>query len=143
MCGTCKKLFDAPLQLARHMYEHCEKTLKCGCCDKSFVFQSELDKHKINHCKNLSHKCMKSNCRRWFFQLQDLNFHLLTHEDKEYKCTKCDNFTTSTDKYLKEHVKSIHSNQLPYKCENCSKRFKYRQQRKQHVESDHKKSKKS
>ena len=22
MCGTCNKLFDAPLQLARHMYEH-------------------------------------------------------------------------------------------------------------------------
>ena len=25
MCGTCSKLFDAPLQLARHMYEHYEK----------------------------------------------------------------------------------------------------------------------
>ena len=49
MCGTCKKLFDAPLQLAHHMYEHHEKTLKCCRCDKSFVFQSELDKHKINH----------------------------------------------------------------------------------------------
>ena len=67
MCRTCKKLFDAPLQLARHMHEHCEKTLKCGRCDKSFVFQSELDKHKINHRKNPSHQCMKSNCGRWFF----------------------------------------------------------------------------
>ena len=142
MCGTCNKLFDAPLQLARHMYEHCEKQLKCDHCKERFVFQSELDKHKINHRKNPSHKCMKSNCGWWFFRLQDLNFHLQTHEDKEYKCSECDKFSTSTEKYLKDHIKSIHSKQLPYKCEKCSKRFKYRQQRIRHVESDHKKPKK-
>ena len=67
MCGTSNKLFDTPLQLARHMYEHYEKTLKCDCCDQSFVFQSELDKHKINHRKNPSHKCMKPNWERCFF----------------------------------------------------------------------------
>ena len=49
MCGTCNKLFDAPLQLTRHMYEHYEKSLQCNWCDQSFMFQSELDKHKINH----------------------------------------------------------------------------------------------
>ena len=143
MCGTCNKLFDAPLQLARHMYEHYEKTLQCDPCEQSFVFQSELDKHKINHRKNPSHKCMKPKCGRWFFRIQDLNFHLLTHEDNEFKCTKCDKFATSTEKYLKDHIKSVHGKQLPYKCEKCSKRFMYRQQRKRHLESDHKRSKKS
>ena len=52
MCGTYKKLFDALLQLARHMYEHYEKNIQCDHCDQCFTFQSELDKHKIIHGKN-------------------------------------------------------------------------------------------
>ena len=36
MCGTCNKIFDAPLQLNRHMYEHYEKTLNCDKCSRSF-----------------------------------------------------------------------------------------------------------
>ena len=80
MCGTCNKLFDAPLQLARHMYEHYEKTIECDCCDQCFTFQSKLEKHKVIHRKKPSFKCMQANCDGWFFQNQDLNFHLQTHK---------------------------------------------------------------
>ena len=121
MCGTCKKLFDAPLQLTRHMYEHYEKTLSCDRCDQCFTFQSELDKHKIIHQKTPMFKCMKANVDRWFFRNQDLNFHLQMHKKTELKCPHCDKFNTNMDKYLKEHIKSVHSKQLTYKCTKCNK----------------------
>ena len=38
MCGTCNKIFDAPLQLNRHMYEYYEKTLNYDKCSQSFTF---------------------------------------------------------------------------------------------------------
>ena len=111
MCGTCKKLFDAPLQLTTHMYEHYKKTLPCDRCDQCFTFQSELDRHKIIHRKTPTFKCTKANCNRWFFKNQDLNFHLETHKKTELKCPHCDKLNTNTDKYLKEHIKmSIASN---------------------------------
>ena len=139
MCGTCNKIFDAPLQLNRHMYEHYEKTLNCDKCSRSFTFQSELDKHKVIHRNTPMFKCMKANCDRWFFRNQDLNFHLQTHKTTEITCLHCDKFTTNTDKYLKEHIKSVHSKQLPYKCTKCERCFMYRQQRKRHLSNDHKK----
>ena len=83
MCGTCSKLFDAPLRLVRHMYKHYEKNIQCDCCDQCFTFQSELGKHKVIHRKNLSYRCMKANCDRQFFWNQDLNFHLQTHKKTE------------------------------------------------------------
>ena len=139
MCSTCNKIFNAPLQLNRHMYEHYEKTLNCDKCSRSFTFQSELDKHKVIHQNTPTFKCMKANCDHWFFRNQDLNFHLQTHKTTEITCLHCDKFTTNTDKYLKEHVKSVHNKQLPYKCSKCDRRFMYRQQRKQHLSNDHKK----
>ena len=135
-------IFDAPLQLARHMYVHYEKNLKCDQCNQTFTFPSELKKHKILHRSNPGFKCMKVNCNRWFFQNQDLNFHLQMHSNTEIKCPHCDKFSTNTEKYLKDHIKSVHGTVLPYKCEKCNEHFKYRQQRKRHQENDHKKYKK-
>ena len=102
MCGTCNKLFDAPLQLARHMYEHYEKTLQCDRCDQGFTFQSELDKHKVNHRENPSHRCMKLNCDKWFFHIQDLKFHLLTHENTELKCVTVVVFAIQAEAHMNE-----------------------------------------
>ena len=56
MCGVCNKLFDAPLQLACHMYEHQDIDLESSKCKQRFSFASELKKHKIVHRKNLSHQ---------------------------------------------------------------------------------------
>ena len=71
---------------------------------------------------------MKANCDRWFFRNQDLNFHLQTHKKTELKCPHCYIFTTNTDKYLNDHIKSVHSTELPYKCEKYNKWFMYKQQ---------------
>ena len=115
------------------------------------------EKHKVIHQKNPSFKCIQANCDncdpsfkciqancdRWFFQNQDLNFHLQTHKKTLLKCPQCDKFTmTNTEKYLKDHIKSVHGAALPYKCEKCNKQFMYRQQRKCHLDSDHRKHKK-
>ena len=138
MCGVCNKLFNAPLQLACHMYEHEDKDFECSKCKQRFNFASELKKHKIVHRKNLSHQCMHAKCGRWFMREHDLNFHLKMHDKQSWTCTQCDKFTTTSEKYLKDHIKSNHSDELPYKCSKSDQLFKYRQQVKRHNASDHK-----
>ena len=133
MCRICKCLFDAPLHLSRHMYEHQKKEIICDICEQTFYFPSELKKHCIVHCTNPGHQCMKAKCGCWLMHEADLTFHLSTHGKKLWKCSLCDKFSTTSEKYLKDHIKGAHSDELPYKCPNCKERFKWRQQVTQHI----------
>ena len=67
-------------------------------------FPSELKKYKIIHRTNPGHQYMYANCRRWFMRDHNLKFHLTTRDKKSRKCEQCDKFTTTTEKYLKDHI---------------------------------------
>ena len=82
-------------------------------------------KHKIIHRTNLNHQCMHANCGRWFMWDHHLKFHLKMHDKQSSTCNQCDKFTTSSEKYLKDHIKSTHSDVLLYKCGKCDRCFKY------------------
>ena len=95
-------------------------------CGQLFSFQGQLNQHKIVHWIIKTHKCMAKDCGRWFMRKADLTVHAETHNKKEYKCDKCESFTTRLRKYWKEHMKG-HEAVLPYACSLCEKHFLYQQ----------------
>ena len=41
-CSMCRKVFNNPLSLARHKYEHKHHDHKCPKCDRTFAFESQV-----------------------------------------------------------------------------------------------------
>ena len=108
------------------MYEHQKKKkIPCETCGQRFSFQGQLDQHKIVHRTIKTHKCMAKGCDKWFMRKADLTVHAESHNNTEYKCDKCESFTTRLRKYWKEHMKG-HEAVLPYACSVCGKCFLYR-----------------
>ena len=138
MCSECNKLFNVLSTFQLHMYDHQKKKkILCETCGQQFSFQGQLNQHKIVHWTIKTHKCMAKDCGRWFMRKADLTVHAETHNKKEYKCDKCESFTTQLRKYWKEHMKG-HEAVLPYACSLCVKCFLYRQQVSHHKAKDHK-----
>ena len=137
MCGICGRVFELATSLNRHMYTHEETRYKCENCEFKCYFESELLTHNIVHRKTPTYKCMVAKCDRWFKRKWELTNHVHTHDDDMLKCDSC-NFMTKLKKQLKEHVKTKHDEDLPYKCKLCHKKFQYRSGRKRHMDRDHK-----
>ena len=133
MCSVCNRTFDSDIILARHTYTHYEKRHFCKTCKEGFYFASELKKHNVSHAKTPSFQCMVAGCGKWFKRVAEVNVHMEVHKNKSWKCKYCKDFSTSCEKYLKDHYRTDHNpNGLPYGCDNCGKRFKYRMQLKRH-----------
>ena len=138
MCSICGRVFDQATSLNRHMYSQDEMRFQCEKCDFRCHFESELLSHNIVHHKTPTHKCMVTNCGRWFKRKWELTNHIHTHEETMLKCDTC-HFTTKLNKHLKEHKKP-HKEDLPYECKICHKRFQYGSGRKRHTDKDHKRT---
>ena len=133
VCSICNKTFDSDIVLARHNYTHYDKRYHCKKCKEGFYFKSELKKHKVSHAKTPSFQCMVAGCGKWFKRVAEVNVHMEIHKKKNWNCDICKNFTTTCEKYLKDHFRTDHNpNGLPYGCTNCGKGFKYRMQLKWH-----------
>ena len=136
-CTNCNKIFNIPSTFQVHQYKHQkQKKIQCETCSHLFSFQGQLDQHKIIHRTIKTHKCMSKGCDRWFMRKADLIVHAESHEKTEYRCDKCDSFTTKVRKYWKEHIKS-HGDELPYSCPTCGKKFRFRQQVSHHKAKEH------
>ena len=95
MCSECNKLFNVLSTFQLHMYDHQKKKkIPCETCGQLFSFQGQLDQHKIVHRTIKTHKCMAKDCGHWFMRKANLTVHAETHNKKEYKCDKCESFTT-------------------------------------------------
>ena len=133
MCSVCNKTFDSDITLARHTYTHYEKRHFCKTCKEGFYFASELKKHNVSHAKTPSFQCMVAGCGKWFKRAAEVNVHMEVHKNKTWKCKHCKDFSTSCEKYLKDHYRTDHNpDGLPYGCNDCGKGFKYRMQLKRH-----------
>ena len=133
LCSICNKTFDSDILLARHNYTHYDKRFFCKKCKEGFYFASELKKHKVSHAKTPSFQCMVAGCGKWFKRVAEVNVHMEIHKNKTWNCTQCKSFSTTCEKYLKDHIRTDHNpNGLPYGCSICGKGFKYRMQLKRH-----------
>ena len=129
-CKDCSKIFSNPLSLQKHRYHHTGQQLKCGKCNRTFPFDSQLRDHRKTHFKQKPHRCSYPNCEAEATHLYDLKKHERTHLKTQHKCPDCE-YTTKDVRYLNQH-KKVHSNVNTYKCEKCSKTFRFYMQKKRH-----------
>ena len=130
-CPSCHMDFATENSMKKHKYNHIlGQRFPCEDCNKYFAFKSQLNTHRIRHRQNPSYKCMYKNCDRWFAYEWDLNKHVKTHTTKWRTCKYCD-YTYNNKKNYRQHLR-VHSEKKPYYCIDCSKQFRYYEQRKRH-----------
>ena len=131
-CPYCARTFISPSTLARHLYAHREIMYECKTCEKGFSFDSQRRAHNRKHSEDTGFVCMKAGCNKRFKRDNELKAHVKTHRKTAIKCgEKGCNYSNKDIRNVKAHRK-CHSNELPYHCPLCGKKFRWQQQKKRH-----------
>ena len=130
-CTVCRRPFNNPRSLTKHMYTHGEKKHTCNTCGQSFPFASQLTTHRLTHRRKPNQRCMYPKCGRKFKSKSDLNRHAATHTSKWMVCPDCDDYRTKDKRNFDSHRQS-HNQIERYFCSKCNKGFVYSTQRIRH-----------
>ncbi|XP_037035019.1 gastrula zinc finger protein XlCGF52.1-like [Bradysia coprophila] len=126
-CDFCPKTFARKDYLNTHRLMHTkEKIFQCDQCPKKFITQNYLNKHfRASHLKPFV--CVE--CPMKFKTESLLKKHKQTHEPfwtktKTYECYVCKEKRHFWKiGHLLNHMRSRHSSERPYHCEQCPKTF--------------------
>ncbi|XP_030746407.1 histone H4 transcription factor-like [Sitophilus oryzae] len=120
-CSQCLKLFSSERILSEHMKAHINQ-YKCNMCDMTCPKPSMLAKHyRYKHMDIRSFAC--SFCDKKFVAKCNLNTHLLTHQEKPFKCDQCE-FGCKSKIGLTNHMIKIHGKETTYyECQICKTPF--------------------
>jgi len=124
-CNDCEDLFKSEYHLKVHVSEvHLKiKPHECKMCKKSFTRKHYMEKHVA-----MFHKKFKCNDCDATFHLKYLlkshvdKTHLKKKTLKKVPCSKCKT-SFETKQQLDCHMKTIHVNNVPYKCDFCEMSF--------------------
>jgi uncharacterized Zn-finger protein len=133
-CKECGKYLSASAALKVHMRVHQRlKPYMCDVCGMSFSQRGNLTKHMLSHTDTTSFTC--NQCGKNFKYQETWKTHMRSHalkaglQDYEvlafgkfYVCEICQKKVASASQY-KVHMRT-HTNERPYPCTHCGKRFK-------------------
>ncbi|MCL4135374.1 UNVERIFIED_CONTAM: hypothetical protein GTU68_056455, partial [Idotea baltica] len=137
-CIICFDAFTTKEHLITHKMQH-KATHSCPECFLLFVSKAALNQHRqkvhkisgLPTSKKVSRSFSCNRCKASFFQLSDLNRHLLGHTgEKPFKCKQCGACFTRKSS-LNKHER-IHTGEKPYSCLDCDLSFAYRYQINRH-----------
>ena len=131
-CTVCRRPFNNPRSLTKHMYMHGDKKHCCTTCGQRFPFASQLTTHRLTHRKKPNQRCMYPKCGRKFKSKSDLNRHATTHTSKWLVCPNCDDYKTKEKRNFDSHRQS-HNKIERYFCNKCNKGFVYNTQKIRHL----------
>nr|XP_023017075.1 zinc finger protein 836-like [Leptinotarsa decemlineata] len=121
-CPTCHKGFVRWAGVVGHMKTHEDiKPFSCETCGRAFKIASNLERHKRIHSGVLPFCC--TICHKYFSQSENLQLHIRTYHTKErpYLCNECGKGFVNSTR-LNRHM-WIHSGYKPYVCQYCAKTY--------------------
>ena len=129
-CDICKKTFSKPSAKQAHRNNHTSHKHCCTRCNKTFAYISALQQHKIVHSRQ-RFKCFSGKCTPSYKYPWDLNRHIKTHLNEEYKCSKC--LKIFKQERLLKHHSVKHEDVFRYICPNCGHKTKWATPYKRHL----------
>ena len=138
-CDFCGNCYSAQYLLKIHVEKnhkdkiHPEKLLKCEYCDKLFGNKPSLKGHTENVHGNRDKPC--PHCDKLFRSKQNVQNHINNAHNKTFLCSQCT--YVSTKLLLDSHMKNVHSEEKPFKCEKCNYRFDSKERLEHHFARRH------
>ena len=131
-CVVCKRVFQCPSQLKRHLESHGSTFFTCNVCGDKFHRISALQRHSKAHPGRKVFIC--SVCKKEYLNYTSLKDHInIVHNDREgYKCDQCPAVFGSAIK-LTMH-RSTHDDQRELlSCPQCGHKYVSRISLKRHM----------
>lgn len=123
-CDDCNQVFPTNKMRRSHL-AFCANRQVCRYCDEVLESRGKKRQHEQKHCDDL-HGQLCDVCGEKLKNYGTLDQHVKSKHldlDKSYQCPKCPKKFAFRTK-LTFHVKSVHTTQRPFLCEDCGSDFK-------------------
>lgn len=132
VCNLCSSTFQTRMSVYDHIRKHSGLKFLCHLDGKWFSSRNNLAKHhRTVHLKEKNYQC--NVCQKRYDSSYRLRIHQNSHQGiRQFGCTICPrDFLTSSS--LARHKKTVHSQDEPFCCNICLRKFNIAYNMKMHM----------